>query len=89
LPSGAYDVDISGKIVRNVTVPPGGETTMKVGVLRVTGASSRRVSVREGGEEIAGVYGGELLGLPSGTFEVHVDDRTESVTIVEGSVTDI
>jgi hypothetical protein len=89
LPSGAYDVDISGRTVRNVTVPAGGEATMKVGVLRVAGASSRRVSVREAGQEIAGAYGGELLGLPSGTYDVYVDERTETVTIVDGAVTDI
>jgi hypothetical protein len=89
LPSGTYDVDISGKIVRNVTVPAGGETSMKVGVLRVAGASSRRVSVREGGQEIAGAYGGELLGLPSGTYDIYVDERTDTVMIVEGVVSDI
>jgi hypothetical protein len=89
LPAGTYDVDISGKKVRNVVVSAGGETSMKVGVLRVTGESSRRVSVREGGREIAGAYGGELIGLPAGSFEVQVADRTETVTIVEGTVTDI
>ncbi len=89
LPSGVYDVDISGKIVHNVAVPAGGETSMNVGVLRVTGESSRRVSVREGGQEIAGAYGGELLGLPAGSFDVYVDERTDRVTIVEGTVTDI
>jgi hypothetical protein len=89
LPSGTYDVNISGKSVANVTVPAGGETSMQVGVLRVTGPSSRRVSVREGGQEIAGAYGGELIGLPAGSFDVYLDERTESVTIVAGMVTDI
>jgi hypothetical protein len=89
LPSGTYDVSISGKTVHAVTVPAGGETSMKVGVLRVAGESNRRVSVREGGQEIAGAYGGELIGLPAGSFEVQLDERTETVTIAEGAVTDI
>lgn len=87
--SGTYDVKIAGKTVLNVTVKAGHDTNVKVGVLRIAGAKSRRAAVLDGGQEIAGAYGGELIGLPAGAFEVHFAGRTERVTISAGQVTDL
>ncbi len=86
--SGTYDVTISGKRIPNVTVKAGHDTNVKVGVLRITAAKNMRAAVLEGGQEIAGGYGGELIGLPAGSFDVQMAGQTEKVTISEGKITD-
>jgi hypothetical protein len=86
--AGTYDVVISGKRVPNVTVKAGHDTKVKVGVLRITGAKNMRAALLEGGKEIAGAYGGELIGLPAGTFDVQMAGQTEQVMISEGKITD-
>jgi hypothetical protein len=86
--SGTYEVTMSGKRILNVTVKAGHDTNVKVGVLRITGAKNMRAAVLEGGREIAGGYGGELIGLPAGSFDVQMAGQTERVTISEGKVTD-
>jgi hypothetical protein len=86
--SGTYDVIISGKRVPNVTVKAGHDTKVKVGVLRITAAKNLRAAVLEGGKEIAGAYGGEIIGLPAGTYDVQMAGQTERVTISEGKITD-
>lgn len=86
--SGTYDVIISGKKIPNVTVKAGHDTNVKVGVLRITGAKNMRAAVLEGGQEIAAGYGGELIGLPAGSFEVQMAGQTEKVTISEGKISD-
>jgi hypothetical protein len=85
---GTYEITMGGKALHNVVVMAGNDTNVKVGVLRITGAKNRRASVREGGQEIAGAYGGELIGLPIGTYDVQVAGHTEKVTISEGKITD-
>ncbi|HET8721874.1 MAG TPA: hypothetical protein VFM24_07590 [Nitrospira sp.] len=86
--SGTYEIKIGGRTVPNVTVKAGHDTKVRVGVLRITGANNRRAAVLEDGKEIAGAYGGELIGLPAGTFEVQMAGQTKKVTINEGKVTD-
>jgi hypothetical protein len=86
--SGTYQVTISGKTVSNVTVKAGHDTNLKVGVLRITGAKNMRAAVLEGSREIAAGYGGELIGLPAGLFDVQMAGQTEKVTISEGKITD-
>jgi hypothetical protein len=85
---GTYDLNISGKTVSNVTVKAGHDTNIKVGVLRITAAKNMRAAVLEGDREIAGGYGGELIGLPAGTFDVQMAGQTEKVTISDGKITD-
>lgn len=86
--SGTYEIKIGGMTVHNVTVKAGHDTKVKVGVLRITGANNKRAAVLESGKEIAGAYGGELIGLPAGTFDVQMAGQTERVTISEGKITD-
>ncbi|WP_053378833.1 hypothetical protein [Nitrospira moscoviensis] len=86
--SGTYDVKIAGKTVPSVTVKAGHDTTIKVGVLRISRPKNVRAAVLEGGQEIAGGYGGELIGLPAGTFDVEVAGQKEQVTVRAGQVTD-
>ncbi len=86
--SGTYEVTISGKRIPNVTVKAGHDTNVKVGVLRIQAAKNMRAAVLEGGREIAGGYGGELIGLPAGLFDVQIAGQTAKVTINEGKITD-
>ena len=85
---GTYEVKIAGKVVPSVTVKAGHDTSVKAGVLRITGAKNVRAAVLEGGHEIAGAYGGELIGLPAGSFDIQMAGQTEKVTINEGKITD-
>jgi len=85
---GTYEVTVSGKRLSNVTVQPGHDTTVKVGVLRVSVGKGIRAAILDGGTEIAGDYGNFLVGLPIGSFEVKVAEQSEQVTISEGKITD-
>jgi hypothetical protein len=85
---GTYDVVISGKQVSNVTVQARHDTMVKVGVLRISIGPQTKVSVLDGGNEIAGGYGDRLIGLLPGSYNVTVAGQTQSVTITEGQVTD-
>jgi hypothetical protein len=60
-----------------------------VGVLRVAGEPSRRAAVLEQGRELAGGYGGQLIGLPIGTFDVQIAGRTTQLTVGEGEISDL
>lgn len=86
--SGAYEVSISGKRVGNVTVKPGHDTTVKVGVLRISAGKDTRVDVLDAGNKLTGGYGEQVIGLPLGSFDIQVAGQTERVTISAGNVTD-
>jgi hypothetical protein len=86
--SGVYEVKISDKTVSNVTIKAGHDTNVKVGVLRISASKQTRAAVLEGGKEIAGGYGNQIIGLPIGSFEVSVAGQTEAVMITEGKITD-
>jgi hypothetical protein len=86
--SGAYEVSISGKRIGNVTVKPGHDTTVKVGVLRVSAGKDTRVDVLDIGNKLTGGYGNQVIGLPPGSFNIQVAGQSERVTISEGQVTD-
>jgi hypothetical protein len=86
--SGTYEVTISGKKVSNVTVQAGHDTNVKVGVLRISASQNTRGAVLDGGHEIAGGQGNQLIGLPVGSFEVKVAGQSEQVTISAGQITD-
>lgn len=61
---------------------------MKVGVLRVSAGKDTRVDVLDAGNKLTGGYGGQIIGLPLGSFDIQVAGQTEQVTISEGKVTD-
>jgi hypothetical protein len=86
--SGTYEVSISGKRLSNVTVKAGHDTTVKVGVLRVSAGKDTRVDVLDGGNKLTGGYGSQVIGLPLGSYDIQVAGQTERVTISEGNVTD-
>lgn len=86
--SGTYEVKISGKQVPNVTVKAGHDTTVKVGVLRVSAGKDTRVDVLDAGNKLTSDYGDQVIGLPPGSFDIQVAGQTERVTISEGNVTD-
>jgi hypothetical protein len=86
---GTYEVNVGGKNVSEVTVEAGHDTTIRVGVLRVAGEPSRRAAVLEQGRELAGGYGGQLIGLPIGTFDVQIAGRTTQLTVGEGEISDL
>ncbi len=85
--SGPYEVSISGKRVPNVTVKPGHDTTVKVGVLRISAAKETRVDVLDGGKKLTEGYGDQVIGLPLGSYDIQIAGQTERVTISEGRVT--
>ena len=86
--SGTYEVKISGKPVPNVTVKAGHDTTVKVGVLRVSAGKDTKVDVLDAGKKLTSDYGDQVIGLPPGSFDIQVAGQTERVTISEGNVTD-
>ena len=86
--SGAYEVTISGKRVPNVTVKAGHDTTVKVGVLRVSAGKDTKVDVLDAGNKLTSDYGDQVIGFPPGSFDIQVAGQTERVTISEGNVTD-
>jgi hypothetical protein len=86
--SGTYEVSISGKRVSNVTVKAGHDTTVKVGILRVSAGKDTRVDVLDGGNKLTGGYGSQVIGLPLGSYDIQIAGQTERVTISEGTVTD-
>ena len=85
---GTYDLKVSGKTVTNVTVQARSDTTVRVGVLRVSASSQTRWEVVDGSALIARGYGTQLVGLPIGTYGLRVSGQTESVAIRDGQVTD-
>lgn len=85
---GTYEIKISGKSVPNVTVKAGHDTTVKVGVLRVSAGKDTSVGVLDGGNKLTSGYGNQVIGLPPGSFDIQVAGQTERVTISEGQVTD-
>lgn len=87
---GSYDVVISGKRVEQVTVKPGHDTQVKVGVLRVTAGSSTRVDVLDAATKakLTGGHGKRDFGLPVGPALVQVAGQSEAVTIESGKITE-
>ena len=86
--SATYEVKISGKPVPNVTVKAGHDTTVKVGVLRVSAGKDTSVGVLDGGNKLTSGYGNQVIGLPLGSYDIQVAGQTEKVTISEGTITD-
>lgn len=88
--AGTYEVVISGKRVTGVTVRPGNDTQIRVGVLRVTASNSTRVDVvdRAGGRSLTGGFGSDSYGLPIGDVSVQIAGQTETVAIEAGQVTE-
>jgi Cu/Ag efflux protein CusF len=86
--SGTYEVSVSGKRVSNVTVKAGHDTTVRVGVLRVSAGTDTSVGVLDGGNKLTSGYGNQVIGLPPGSFDIQVAGQTERITISEGTVTD-
>ena len=87
---GIYEVEISKKRLAGVSIQPAHDTKVKVGVLQVNAGGSTRIDVvdADGQTPLAGGYGNQTIGLPVGTFQVKVAGQAESVTIVEGKVTE-
>lgn len=87
---GAYAVVISGKRVEGVPVQSGHDTTVKVGVLRVTAGASTRIDVLDPASKqaLTGGFGNHQFGLPIGPVSVSVAGQSEAVTIQDGKITD-
>ena len=85
---GVYEVSISSRRVGNLTVKAGHDTTVKVGVMRISAGKETRVDVLDAGKTLTGGYGNQLIGLPLGSYDIQVAGQTEHVTISEGKVTD-
>jgi len=85
---GSYDLSVSGKTITNVSVQARSDTTVHVGVLRVTASSQTQWEVLDAGKTIASGYGMQLVGLPAGSYALRISGQTESFTIRDGQVTD-
>jgi hypothetical protein len=85
---GNYDLSVSGKVVRNVSVQSRSDTNVRVGVLRVAASSQTHWEVLDGGAAIANGYGAKLVGLPIGSYSLRISGQAESFTIRDGQITD-
>jgi hypothetical protein len=87
---GTYAVAITGKRVEGVTIQSGHDTTVKVGLLRVTAGKDTRVDFLDTDKKrgLAWGRGVQELGFPIGTVYVNVAGQSEAVTIEEGKITD-
>jgi hypothetical protein len=85
---GSYDVSVGGKVVSNVSVQSRSDTTVRVGVLRVSAGADTKTDVVEGSAVISSGYGSHLVGLPVGSYGLRISGATESFTIQDGQVTD-
>ena len=87
---GIYRVGITGKWVEGVTIQSGHDTTVKVGLLRVSAGKDTRVYFLDTDKkrELARGDGAQERGFPIGTVYVNVAGQSEAVTIQEGKITD-
>jgi hypothetical protein len=85
---GSYDLSVSGKTITNVSVQARSDTTVRVGVLRVSAGSQTQWEVVDGGKTIASGYGMQLVGLPVGSYSLRISGQTESFTIRDGQIAD-
>ena len=87
---GTYAVMITGKRVEGVTIKSGHETTVKVGLLRVTAGKDTHIYLLDTDQkrQLASEYGTHVLGFPIGTVHVQIAGQMEAVTIQEGKITD-
>ena len=85
---GQYDVEISNVVIPAVEVRSRSDSTIAVGVLRVSAGSSTRIQVFKGQAAVASGYGNTQFGLPAGAYEVEVSGKRESITIPPGGAVD-
>jgi hypothetical protein len=85
---GSYDVSVGGKVVSNMSVQSRSDTTVRVGVLRVSAGADTKTDVVEGSAVISSGYGSHFVGLPVGSYGLRISGATESFTIQDGQVTD-
>jgi len=87
---GTYAVVVSGKRVEGVTLQSGNDTTVKVGMLRVTAGGGTRIDVLDPDtkQTLTGGWGNQQIGLPLGQVSVRVAGQTQTVTIEDGKITD-
>jgi hypothetical protein len=87
---GTYRVGITSKWVEGVTIQSGHDTTVKVGMLRVTAGKDTRIYLLDTDQkrELARGDGTQELGFPIGTVYVQIAGQSEAVTIQAGKITD-
>lgn len=87
---GTYAVAITNKRVEGVTIQSGHDTTVKVGLLRVTAGKDTRIYLLDTDKkrELTHFNGTQERGFPIGTVYVNVAGQSEAVTILEGKITD-
>jgi len=85
---GAYDVEISTVVIPGAEIRSRHDTTVAVGVLRVSVGSTTRIQVFKGQQVVASGYGKGQFGLPAGAYEVEVSGQREPITIAAGGVVD-
>jgi hypothetical protein len=85
---GKYDVTISNVTIPGVEVRSRSDSTIAVGVLRVSAGSSTRIQVFKGDQAVASGFGKVQFGLPAGAYEVEVSGKREPITIPAGGAVD-
>ena len=87
---GTYRVVISGKPVTGVTVQPGHDTRVRVGMIRVTAGSDARVVVMDVNDKtrFAAHRGSYVVGLPVGTVHLQINGQSQAVTIQDNKITE-
>ncbi len=86
---GKYDVNISGAPIGGVEVKSKHDTSIPVGVLRISADANTHVAVTaEGGKkQLTAVYGSNDIGLPAGKYNVTVAGQSAPIEIKAGQVT--
>jgi hypothetical protein len=89
LPS-SYDVVVSGKRVAGAPVRPKCDTTIVVGVLRVSAGKETHIVILDSDNktQLTSVYGSSDVGLPIGKVNVQVAGQSEPVEIKAGRITE-
>lgn len=85
---GKYDVIISSVVIPGAEVRSRHDTTIAVGVLRVSAGSSTRIQIFKGQQAVASGYGKTQFGLPAGAYEVEISGKREPITIPAGGIID-
>jgi len=85
---GSYDLSVSDKVVKNVSVQARSDTNVRVGVLRISVGSQTHWEVIDSGATLTNGYGTKLVGLPVGSYGLRIAGQTESFAIRNGEVTD-
>ncbi len=86
---GEYDISINGMFLEKVPIKAGHATRILLGALRSTAKYENQLAIQNSKDQsVAKIQGGEIIGLPLGTYHLKVGTRTVKVDVKENEVTE-